>query len=148
VKNNKQAPLCKVAKFLHKKLQILICLPDTYTTTNSQEITQELNNIQINEDNRIITLDMEDLYFNPPIKNILRITEFWLSKCSQDCITTEQTLHLLEVNLKQNYFQYHNQFFQHNKDIAMGSTISGTLAEIYLQFLEEIYVKQCWKTNK
>ena len=53
---------------------------------------------------------------------------------------TEQTLYLLKLILKQNYFQYSNQFFQPKKGIAMGSPISSTIAEIYLQFLEEIYI--------
>jgi hypothetical protein len=45
-----------------------------YTTKNSYEIAQELNNIQIN--NRMITLDIKDLYVNLPIQNILNITKF------------------------------------------------------------------------
>jgi hypothetical protein len=48
----------------------------------------------------------------------------------------------LKVILKQNYFQYNNQFFQPEKGLAMGSPISSNIAEIYLQFLEEIYKKQ------
>jgi hypothetical protein len=103
----------------------------------------ELNNIQINENNRIITLDIKDLYVILPIKNIFRIAECWLNKDNQDRVTTEQTLYLLEINLKQNYFQYNNQFYQPNKGIAIGSPISGMLAEIYLQYLEETYVKHC-----
>jgi hypothetical protein len=41
---------------------------------------------------------------------------------------TKQTLHLLTVILKQNYFQYNNQFFKPEKGIAMGSPISSTIA--------------------
>jgi hypothetical protein len=59
----------------------------------------------------------------------------------------EQTLYHLKVILKQNYFQYNNQFFQLAKGIAMGSPISSTIAEIYLQFLEEIFIKQ-WLESK
>ena len=43
-------------------------------------------------------------------------------------------------------FQY-NQFFQPEKGIAMGSPISSTIAEIYLLFLEKIYIKQ-WLESK
>jgi hypothetical protein len=146
--NNTQASPYKAAKFLNKKLQNLIFLPDTYTTKNSHELVLELNNIQTNENNRIITLDIKDLYVNLSIKNILRITEFWLNKGNQDRVTTQQTLYLLEVILKQNYFQYYNQFYQPNKGIAMGSPISGMLAEIYLQYLEETYVKHCLENKK
>jgi hypothetical protein len=89
--NNTHTPSYKVTKFLNKKLQGLINLPNTHTIKNSHEIVQELNNIQINENSRIITLDKKDLYVNLPIKNILCITEFWLNKCNQDHITIAQT---------------------------------------------------------
>jgi hypothetical protein len=137
VVNNIQAPSYKVAKFLNKKLQNLIQLPNTYTTKNSYELAQELHNIQINENSKIITLDIKALYVDLPTKNILHITKFWLNKHKHDHTITEQTLYLLEVILKQNYFQYNNHFYQPNKGIAMGSPISSTLAKIYLQYLEE-----------
>jgi hypothetical protein len=62
----------------------------------------------------VITRDIKDLYVNLPIQNILHITEFWYINT-----TTEQTLSLLKVILKQNYFQYNNQFYQPKKGIAM-----------------------------
>jgi hypothetical protein len=146
--NKIQAPSYRTAKFLNKKLQSLINLPKTYTTKNSHEVAQELHNIQINENHRIITLDIKDLYLNLPIQNILHITKFWLNKHNCDRTTTEQTLYLLETILKQNYFQYNNRYYQTNKGIAMGSPISSTLAEIYLQYLEEMYVKHCLENKE
>jgi hypothetical protein len=56
-------------------------------------------------------------------------------------------MQLLETILKQNYFQYNNQIFLTEKGIAMGLPISSTIAEIYIQFLEELYVKQ-WLDSK
>jgi hypothetical protein len=111
VVNNIQAPSYKVAKFLNKNLQNLSQLPNTYTTKISYELAQELHNIQINEHSKIITLDIKDLYVNLPTKNILHITKFWLNKHNHDQTITEQTLYLLEVILKQNYFQYNNRFY-------------------------------------
>jgi hypothetical protein len=96
----------------------------------------------------MITLDIKDLYVNLPTKNLLHITEFWLNGCNHDPVTTEHILYLLKIILKQNYFQYNNQFYQPNKGIAMGSPISGTLAEIYLQYLEEIFVKHCLENKE
>ena len=54
---------------------------------------------------------------------------------------------MLKTILKQNYFQYNEQLFQTEKGIAMGSPISSTMAEVYLQCLEETYVKQ-WLDSK
>ena len=49
--------------------------------------------------------------------------------------------------MKQNYFQYNERFLQPDKGISMGSPISSTMAEIYLKYIEETYVKQ-WLESK
>jgi hypothetical protein len=147
VANNKHAPSYKTAKYLNKKLNNLINLPYTYTTKNSYEAAEELKIIQIDKHKKVITLDMKDLYVSLPIQGILHTTKFWVSKHNNTNILTEQTLQLLEVILKQNYFQYNNQLFQPVKGTAMGSPISNTIAKIYLQFLEEMHIKH-WLENK
>ena len=47
----------------------------------------------------------------------------------------------IKLIIEQNYFQYNNQYYKPEKGIAMGSPISGTLAEIYLKLIEERYIK-------
>jgi hypothetical protein len=115
VVNNTQAPSYKIAKYLNKRLYDLINLPYTYATKNSCEIAQELNNTEISKQSRMITLDIKDLYVNLPVQNILHITKFWLYKHNNSNTITEQTLYLLKVILKQNYFQYNNQFSKWKK---------------------------------
>ena len=44
--------------------------------------------------------------------------------------------------MEQNYFQYNDQYFKPVKGIAMGSPLSGTLTELYLQRIEKEYIKQ------
>jgi len=100
VVNNIPAPSYKIAKLLNKKLQSLTNLPNTYTTKNSQEVAQELHNIQIDGNYKLITLDIKDLYVNLPIQSIIRTTRFWLNKGNHDKIITEQVLYILEIILK------------------------------------------------
>jgi len=50
------------------------------------------------------------------------------------------------VILIQNYFQYNDKYFKPTKDIAMGSPISSNIAEIYLQFFEELTIRH-WMEN-
>ena len=59
--NNIQATTYKMAKYINKKMNHLLNLPNTYNTRNSQEIAEELKSIQINESNRILTLGIKDL---------------------------------------------------------------------------------------
>jgi len=49
--------------------------------------------------------------------------------------------------MEQNYFQYNNLYFKPQKGIIMGSPLSGTLAELYLQKIEKDHVK-LWLDSK
>jgi len=50
----------------------LVNLPNNYNAKNSYEIAEELNKIKINENSRIITLDIKDLYVNLPLNGSCR----------------------------------------------------------------------------
>jgi hypothetical protein len=52
----------------------------------------------------------------------------------------KQTLHMLETMLQQNYFQY-NRFYKPTKEVAMGSSISELIAEIFLQYCKQLIIK-------
>jgi hypothetical protein len=51
--NSLHAPSYKSAKLLNRKLSSLINLPNTFITKNSQEVAQDLNNVQLNDNNKI-----------------------------------------------------------------------------------------------
>ena len=96
---------------------------------------------------KIITLDIKDLYVNLPKQGIIQSTTIWLDRnkiCKDEKV---QILQLLNVIMEQSYFQYNNQYYKPEKGIAMCSPISGTLAEIYLQLIEEHYIKH-WIENQ
>ena len=139
--NNKQAPSYKIAKFLNKKLSHLINLPHTYNVRNSQELAEELINMQLDNNTRMITYDIKDLYVNLPIQGITETTEFWLKRNKTDNKLINEVIQILTNIVNQNYFQHENDWFQPEKGVAMGSPISGTIAEIYLQYIEHTIVK-------
>ena len=53
----------------------------------------------------------------------------------------------MEAVLSQNYFMFQNQIYQPEKEVSMGSPISSTIAEIFLQHLENIHIKQLLNTK-
>jgi len=59
----------------------------------------------------------------------------------------KQIIMLLSTIMEQNYFQYNKQCYKPENGIAMGSPLSGYLAEIYIQEIEETYVKH-WIDSK
>jgi hypothetical protein len=54
---------------------------------------------------------------------------------------------LLNIILKKNYFSFHDQIYQPDKGVAMGSPVSGTMAEVFLQHLEETIIKPFLSTK-
>ena len=125
--NNTQVPSYKIAKFLNKKILCLIDISNIFNAKNSQEVAHDLQKIPANDNYKIITLDIKDLYVNLPTQNIVNITKFWLKINNQNQTITEEILYLLKKILEQNYFQYGDRFYKPNKGIAMGSPISSTL---------------------
>ena len=122
--------------------------PYVYNTENSQEIAEELLKLQINENVRLITLDIKDMYVNLPVTGIMQNVSYWLNKHNNhNKQLSEQVLKMINTIVKQNYFQYEDQIFQPEKGIAMGSPISSMIAEIYLQYLENVYIKR-WLDSK
>ena len=112
-------------------------LSNQYNVKNSITLADNLTKIEINEHHKLITSDIKDLYVNIPIQETLKITESMLSKEN----SAQITIILLEAILKQNYFEFQNNIYQPEKGVSMGSPISGTMAEIFLHYIENTCIK-------
>ena len=102
---------------------------------------EELIKLNIKSNHRIITLDINDLYTNLPTKGIIEATIHWLGQSTVSKGEKQQIIPILVTIVQQNYFQYNNLYYIPTKGVAMGSPLSGNLAELYLQYLEKIYIK-------
>ena len=139
--NNTHAPAHKLAKYINRKIMDWQILPYTYNTKNSLKTAEELIKLNTKPNHRIITLDTNDLYTNLPTKGIIEAIKHWLGQSTVSKGEKEQIIPILETIVQQNYFQYNNLYYRPTKGVAMGSPLSGTLAELYLQYLEKIYIK-------
>jgi hypothetical protein len=57
------------------------------------------------------------------------------------CQEAKELINILETILHQNYFQYNGNFYKPKTGIAMGSPLSGIIAEIFIQHLEQQILK-------
>jgi len=105
VVNNGNAPSYKIVKFLVNKLHEHLNLKYQYNVKNSISLANDLTKLKIDENHRMITFDIADLYVNIPITETLAITKHLLSE-HNDEHTTIQMLMLLETVLQQNYFSF------------------------------------------
>ena len=115
-------------------------LNNYYTVNNSTELAENLTRLTINDSHRLITLDIKDLYVNIPIEVTVHKSRTQLLK-RNDQQTTYQICNMLGTILGQNYFAFQDNCYQPDIEIAMGSPLSGTMAEIFLQHLEDLHTK-------
>jgi len=89
----------------------------------------------------MIAFDIKDFYVKISIQETLRIAKT-LIVGNNDEHTSKQMITLLEVTLQQNCFAFCNNIYQPMKGVSMGSPVSNTVAEIFLQDLENTHLKQ------
>ena len=77
----------------------------------------------------------------PSEKSYTPHTHTYLQHSQIEETIQQQTVHTLETILQQNYFQYNSKFFKPAKDVAMGLLISGLIAEMFLQYFEQLIIK-------
>jgi hypothetical protein len=144
--NNRTAPAYKLAKYLTKIPNQYITLHNQYVITNSTNLANDLTMLETHKNHSLITFDIKDLYVNMPITETLNIVKTKLLQ-NNDTQTAHKILTLFKQVLSQNYFTFQQTIYQPEQDIAMGSPISGTIAEIYLQHFEDTNIKHLLDTK-
>jgi hypothetical protein len=139
--NNRTAPAYELARYLTTTLDQNISLNNYFNVTNSTNLANELMKLEKQENHRMISFDIKDLYVNIPIDETLNIIKTKLLQ-NNNIQITYQMLSLLKVILSQNYFMFQQKIYQPAQGISMGSPISSLIAETFLQHYEDVNIKQ------
>jgi len=71
--NNKTATAYKLTRYLTKTLDQYISLNNNFNVTNSTKLANDLTNLEINENHRMISFDIKHLCVNITIDETLNI---------------------------------------------------------------------------
>jgi hypothetical protein len=112
--SNMNAPAYKISKLLAKKLNGYLNLEYQFNVTDSLTVANDLREIKIDQNSRMITFDIKDLYVNIPIEETLQITQSQLLKHNNEQ-TTQQTIMLIQTILNQNYFSFRIKYTDRRK---------------------------------
>jgi DNA integrity scanning protein DisA with diadenylate cyclase activity len=94
----------------------------------------------------MITYNIKGLSVNIPKEETLTITKSRLLK-SNGTQTMQQIITLMRLVLSQNYLNFQNKVYQPEKGVSMRSSISSTIAKIFLRYFEDIHIKQLPNTK-
>jgi hypothetical protein len=144
--NNRPALAYKLAKHLASIQNQYIISHNQYVTINSHNLANDLTKLKINENHNMVTFDIKDLYVNIPVTETLNIIKAKLSQHNSVQVAHQMHILLKEV-LSQNYFAFQQKIYQPERGIVMGSPISSTIAETFLQNFEDIHIKHLLDTK-
>ncbi|BHF66971.1 hypothetical protein SprV_0300999500 [Sparganum proliferum] len=128
------SPTYNLAKWLYRHLKHL-ANGSQYSIKNSQAFLQKIQGLKVSPDESILSFDVVALFSSIP--HDLAIES--VTRRLQDNPTSIPTQHVSEMRklCLNNYCQFDEKFYQQVRGTPMGSAISGLLAELVLQQLEE-----------
>jgi hypothetical protein len=143
------SPGYKLGKYLNTLLNNALILPYIYNVQKSHNLTQLLQHIEIDENTKLCSFDIENMYTNIPtleLKNIIK--NIIDQNHNMSNAENDKLLNLLNLILEQNYFQFKNQLYKQNDRLAMGAPTSAILAETFIQYLEHTIIYQILRKHQ
>ncbi|KAJ8916940.1 hypothetical protein NQ315_013412 [Exocentrus adspersus] len=112
---------------------------------NTPHFIEKLTTINIDSTELLVSFDVVSLFTNVPVDKTLSIVR---NKLENDNNLKDRTklnvsafMELLTLCIKTTYFQLENDFYQQDFGMAMGSSLSPIMSNIFMEHFEETYVK-------
>jgi len=127
------------SRYLADILGPLVGQTDSFVK-NAQHIASDLISLELEEDDILVSHDVVSLFTNTPVKESLDIISTRLEQVSdwQDTTMLEKDdiLELLEFVLTTTYFAFRGEIYRQKFGTAMGSPVSPSVANIFMEQLE------------
>lgn len=134
------APAYKIAKYLNNWLLENLKIDNDTSVKNNMELTDKIISTEIPKNGKLASFDVTNMYSNIPVAETIKITRNLLRQNNVNENKIDEVITLLDVISKQNYFEFNNKFYEQTDGLPMGSPLSGTLANIYLNHFEKTHV--------
>ena len=129
-----------MAKELAKILKPLIG-KSPHHINSTQDFVEQVKHITLVPGECLSSYDVSSLFTSVPIDPALKIIKDLLVKDptlkDRTVIDIDDIILLLEFCLKNTYFSFQGQFFEEVEGVAMGYPVSPTVANLYMEYLEQ-----------
>ena len=124
------------------KMYLNICIAniikdENNMTKNSTTFPNYITNVPIKDDEIMVSFEVTSLYTKIPIIDTLNIIKIYVNNDYQFTrkmtIPQEKFFDLVDLVLTATWCTFNSQFYQQTDDIAMGSEVSSSTAEFYMQ---------------
>ncbi|UYV74386.1 hypothetical protein LAZ67_11003346 [Cordylochernes scorpioides] len=132
------SPLYPLTKFLSSVISpFQKQLP--HTVPNPIVAVETIKTIQISNDSRMVSFDIESLYTSIPHDEALLALQSFLEIHPEIVLplSKEALIDLIKLCLDNSYFSFKDRFFRQIKGLPMGNPISSELANIFMNEIDE-----------
>ena len=109
---------------------------------NSKHFPETMREITIGEDELLVSFDVSSLFTNVPIGEAVQVIQAKLreddSLAERTPLSPDRVAELLDMCLRSTYFSYGGEFYEQREGAAMGSPVSAVVANLYMEFFEEL----------
>ncbi|XP_025264609.1 uncharacterized protein LOC112637982 [Camponotus floridanus] len=134
--SSKNTPLYGLAKFLHDIIYKSVPRPDSQVI-NSAQVVDRLNGRRIDDNIKLISLDVISLFTNIPLDLAIDSLSNRWDYIGGNCqIPRDEFLTAVRFVLNSTFFMFNGVCYQQTFGTPMGSPLSPIIAEITLQDLE------------
>jgi len=134
--SNINSPNYKLGKWLIKKLKHLPKY-DGCSIKNSFEIVEKIKNLVLDDDEILISFDVESLFPSVPVDKALLAMDEWLTQSVVELKEKEAYLSIANLCMTDSYFQFRDKCYKLNFGTSMGNPISPLIADLFLSKLEK-----------
>ena len=129
-----------VAKELAKILKPLVG-KSPHHINSTQDFVEQVKHITLGPGECLSSYVVSALFISVPIDPALNIIKDILEEDNtlkkRSVLTVNDIILLLEFCLKNTYFSFQDQFYEQAEGAAMGSPVSPTVANLYMEYLEK-----------
>lgn len=134
------SPTYNLSKYLNEILSNLEKHP--VDVKNSSEVREKLNNLLIDDDEEMVSFDVVSLYTSIPQEEAINATmRRWPEIRKHTKISKPHFRMLLELCIcHSGYFLYEDRYYRQKEGLAMGNSLSGTVATYVLNdLLDDVF---------
>jgi len=112
-----------------------------FTVTNSIHFVSIISNEKIQDNEIMVSFDVESLFTNVPIEGAVQAARRKLESdpglTDRTTLTPAEIADLLNFVLRSTYFLYNGSIYEQQGGAAMGSLVSAVIANLYMEAFEE-----------
>ena len=109
---------------------------------NSKHFAETMGDVTIGSDESLISFDVTSLFTNVPIGEAVEIIHDRLREdedlVERTPLSPDRIAELLGLCLKSTYFSDSGEFYEQREGAAMGSPVYAVIANLYMEFFEEL----------